>query len=196
MIRLYSVGYVGNLGTSVLIEKKQADLIKYFNYEFIAQVQSELDTSLSKGGLSPSLIMPDNNVVDAEEIGKGGILTALWKICDRNKWGLRYSLKKIPILQGTIEIANYFDINPYKLLTKNSFLIATEDDDEKRKCDTMSNESYFHFSENIEVMAEIGEVVKWKKRVRIDGESEAFLTKDFKDEIDKILINYTRKMYD
>ena len=196
MIRLYSVGYVGNLGTSVLIEKKQADLIKYFNYEFIAQVQSELDTSLSKGGLSPSLIMPDNNVVDAEEIGKGGILTALWKICDRNKWGLRYSLKKIPILQGTIEIANYFDINPYKLLTKNSFLIATEDDDEKRNCDTMSNESYFHFSENIEVMAEIGEVVKWKKRVRIDGESEAFLTKDFKDEIDKILINYTRKMYD
>lgn len=196
MIRLYSVGYVGNLGTSVLIEKKQADLIKYFNYEFIAQVQSELDTSLSKGGLSPSLIMPDNNVVDAEEIGKGGILTALWKICDRNKWGLRYSLKKIPILQGTIEIANYFDINPYKLLTKNSFLIATEDGDEKRNCDTMSDECYFRFGENIEVMAEIGEVVKGKKRVRIDGESEAFLTKDFKDEIDKILINYTRKMYD
>ncbi len=39
----------------------------------------------------------------------------------------------------------------------------------------------------------IGEIVNTKKRVRIDGEAEAFLTKDYKDEIDKIINKYTKK---
>ena len=39
---------------------------------------------------------------------------------------------------------------------------------------------------------EIGEIRNTKKRVRIDGESEAFLTKDYKDEIDIILPKYTK----
>ena len=201
MIKLYVSGYVGNLGTKVLIEEKQEELIKQFNLEFITHLNKQIDESLSKDGFNPSLIMSycdpivrasftspyskgepnqkcrgeacEPEVEDFEQIGKGGILAALWKLCDRNKWGLKYSLRKIPILQGTIEIANYFDINPYRLLTSNTAIIACRGE--------------FH-----EPLYEIGDITNEKQRVRIDGEAEAFLTKDFKDEIDKVIPNYIK----
>ena len=192
MVKLYVSGFVGNLGTKVLIEEKQDELVKQFNQEFITHIKNQIEESLSKDGFNPSLIMPyrrgevnecrgehcEPAVIDYEQIGKGGILTALWKLCDRNKWGLKYSLRKIPILQGTIEIANYFDLNPYRLLTNNAFIIA---------CEFVGGE--FH-----EPLYEIGDITNEKKRVRIDGEAEAFLTKDYKDEIDKVIPNYIKKM--
>lgn len=183
MIKLYVLGFVGNLGTKVLIDKKRDELVKHFNSEFILHVENELEQVLSEDGVNPSLIMPKcmselcepgSSVVDIEQIGKGGILASLWKICDRNKWGLRYNLRQIPILQGTVEIANHFDINPYRLLTNNAFLVA---------CRGELHES---------AIAYIGDITNEKKRIRIDGEAEAFLTKDYKDEIDKIIPNYTK----
>ena len=191
MIKLYVSGFVGNLGTKVLIEEKQEELVRQFNQEFITHIEKQIEESLSKDGFNPSLIMsyrrgehcePDELcVVDFEPIAKGGILAALWKLCDRNKWGLKYSLRKIPILQGTIEIANYFDLNPYRLLTDKAFIIACSDE-----CDCAGE---FH-----DPLYEIGDITNEKKRVRIDGEAEAFLTKDFKDEIDKVIPNFIKKM--
>lgn len=203
MIKLYVIGFVGNLGTKVLIEEKLDDLIRQFSKEFIVHVKNQIEESLIEDGFNPSLIMQNSrdehsklvnhNILDVEEIGKGGVLTALWKICDRNKWGLKYSLRKIPILQGTIEIANYFDINPYRLLTRNSYIAAIAD--EQTNC---SNEYVgFRMGELQEPqLAYVGDITNEKKRVRIDGEAEAFLTKDYKDEIDKILHNYTKEKYE
>lgn len=204
MIKLYVSGYVGNLGTKVLIDEKQDELVKQFNHEFITHIKNQIELSLSEGGFNPSLIMssrgdevsicrgeqcePNNlKIVDSEPIGKGGILTALWKLCDRNKWGLRYSLREIPILQGTVEIANHFDLNPYRLLTKNSYIVACESVGD----DVLSS----HVGADTirpQYLTYIGDITNTKKRVRIDGEAEAFLTKDFKDEIDKVIPNYTK----
>ena len=36
-------------------------------------------------------------------------------------------MKKIPIRQETVEICEYFDVNPYKILSGGCLLIATED---------------------------------------------------------------------
>ena len=232
MIKLYVFGYVGNLGTKVLIEEKQDELVKQFNQEFITHIKNQIEESLSKDGFNPSLIMSscrtefhessvgadiirpqcrgevnecrgehcEPTVIDYEQIGKGGILAALWKLCDRNKWGLKYSLRKIPILQGTIEIANYFDLNPYRLLTDKAFIIACSDECDCRgrhsvvlcrgeACEPKDCTGEFH-----EPLCEIGDITNEKKRVRIDGEAEAFLTKDYKDEIDKVIPNYIKKM--
>ena len=204
---MYVSGYVGNLGTKVLIDEKQDELVRQFNQEFISHIKNQIEESLFEDGFNPSLIMSARSgetnirrgehcepasceVVDWEAIGKGGILTSLWKLCDRNKWGLKYSLRKIPILQGTIEIANYFDINPYRLLTNNAFIIACRDECDCRgeHCEPKDCTGEFH-----EPLYEIGDITNEKKRVRIDGEAEAFLTKDYKDEIDKVIPNYTKR---
>ena len=199
MIKLYVSGFVGNLGTKILIEEKQEELVRQFNQEFITHIKNQIEESLSKDGFNPSLIMSyrrgevnecrdehcEPAVIDYEQIGKGGILTALWKLCDRNKWGLKYSLRKIPILQGTIEIANYFDLNPYRLLTDKVFIIACEfvGDDILPSCvgaDIIRPQCRGEFHEPF---SEIGDITNERKRVRIDGDAEAFLTKDYKDEI-------------
>lgn len=215
MIKLYVSGFVGNLGTKVLIEEKQEELVRQFNQEFITHIKNQIEESLSKDGFNPSLIMSyceqivgasftspycrgehcEPAVIDYEQIGKGGILTALWKLCDRNKWGLKYSLRKIPILQGTIEIANYFDLNPYRLLTDNVFITACEfvgADIIRPQCRGEACEPKDCTGEFHEPFSEIGDITNVRKRVRIDGEAEAFLTKDYKDEINKVIPNYTK----
>ena len=201
MIKLYVSGFVGNLGTKVLIDKKQDDLVRQFNQEFIAHLKNQIEESLSKDGFNPSLIMSscEPHIVDCEIIGKGGVLASLWKLCERNKWGLRYSLRRIPILQGTVEIANYFDINPYRLLTKNSFIVAIKDE-QNNSNDKLIVASAGELCELQSCMGElcepqltyIGDITNERKRIRIDGEVEAFLTKDFKDEIDKVIPNYVK----
>lgn len=183
MNKVFICGFVGNLGTKVLLEHKFDELASHFNKQYLQALSEELDKTV-KDGFIPSLSILDNKVVDIEEISKGGALTSLWKLCDRNHWGLTYNLRKIPILQGTIEIANFYDLNPYRLLSQNVKLLVldVEEDDIIEDC----IENGFSY---------IGDIINSKKRVRIDGESEAFLTKDYKDEIDKILPRYTNKTF-
>ena len=184
MALVYIKGFVGNLGTKVLIENKYDELSEYFNAEFLKKILCDLN-----GGVNPPLFMGDSNIedkstnriIDRENIARGGLLTALWKICDRTKCGLRYTLSKVPILQGTIEISNYFDLNPYRLLTSNSEILlvddSIEDDDINKK---------------VAYGSLIGHTTKDKKRVRIDNEIESFLTKDYKDEIDRIIPGFIK----
>ena len=188
MHKIYVKGYVGDFGTKVLIEKKYDELLKHFSKFYLDDLINNLNSSI-KGGEIPSLNLL--NISDKENIDKGGVLTALWKLCDRNKWGLRFSLNKIPIMQGTIEISNFFDINPYRLLTSNSEIIAIDENESEKVLNVINNEEYLYNTFYIPFI-EIGETNKLKKRVRIDGEAEAFLTKDFKDEIDKIIYRYTK----
>lgn len=166
MYNVYVTNYVGNEGTKALIELKRETLENHFSKDYLMSILEKI-----KDGIKPSLFI--NNIYDKEEIGKGGFLTALWKILDRDKLGVRYDLSKVPILQGTIEISNFFDINPYRLFTKDSYIILSELDLPYYK---------------------IGETNDKKQRVRVDGETEAFLTKDYKDEIDKIIKNYTKNV--
>lgn len=57
MIKLYVSGYVGNLGTKVLIDEKQDELVKQFNHEFITRIKNQIEETTSKDGFNPSLIM-------------------------------------------------------------------------------------------------------------------------------------------
>lgn len=177
MYNVYVKGFVGNLGTKVLIENKFDDLSKHYSEKYL-QLLNNLLSDIMKDGDNPSLTILDG-IVDKEKVSKGGILSALWKICERNKWGLSFSLRDIPILQGTVEIANYFNLNPYRLLSDNVYILVSDIDFDDTIYDDMNK---------------IGEIKNTKKRVRIDGESEAFLTKDYKDEIDKIIPKYTKRL--
>lgn len=57
---------------------------------------------------------------------RGGIFGALWETAEQSKVGLEIDLKKIPIRQETVEICEYFDVNPYYLCSEGSLLIGTD----------------------------------------------------------------------
>ncbi len=58
---------------------------------------------------------------------RGGVFGALWELGQCSGVGLEIDLKKIPIRQETIEICEFFDLNPYKLLSGGSLLLAAAD---------------------------------------------------------------------
>ena len=60
------------------------------------------------------------------DVTAGGILGALWELAEASGVGLDITLKKIPIRQETVEICEFFDINPYQLASGGSFLMLTE----------------------------------------------------------------------
>ena len=61
------------------------------------------------------------------DVSEGGIFAALWELAESAGVGLEIDIKKIPIKQETVEICEFFDINPYKIVSGGCLLIATED---------------------------------------------------------------------
>ena len=52
-------------------------------------------------------------VAAIHDASQGGIFGALWDMAEASGIGLDIDLKKLPIRQDTIEISEFFDINPY-----------------------------------------------------------------------------------
>lgn len=59
------------------------------------------------------------------DLSQGGIFGALWEMAQRAGVGLEVDLKRIPIRQETVEICEYFDINPYGLYSAGALLVGT-----------------------------------------------------------------------
>ncbi len=57
---------------------------------------------------------------------EGGVFGGLWQLAAENGVGLVADLKRIPVRQETIEVCEYFDLNPYELMAGGSLLILTE----------------------------------------------------------------------
>jgi Hydrogenase maturation factor len=59
-------------------------------------------------------------------LGEGGIYAALWQMADTLGVGLVIEGDKILIRQETIEICEYFNLNPYQIASEGSVLMLTE----------------------------------------------------------------------
>ena len=56
---------------------------------------------------------------------EGGVFGSLWELAAANGVGLVADLKRIPVRQETIEVCEFFDLNPYELSAGGSLLIVT-----------------------------------------------------------------------
>ena len=63
------------------------------------------------------------------DLSEGGIYAALWRLSVKTRRGLRVDMAALPLLQETIELANYYDIDPYKMRSAGSLLAVTADAD-------------------------------------------------------------------
>ena len=178
---LYSVGETGNLGTFLLSKNKYEELIKFFPKDYVDNILLHFDEKCDI----------DNKLLDNEFISKyavvssGGVLASLWDLCEELSMGLEFSLKLFPISQYTIEVCNYFDLNPYRLLCNNVYLIAS---DKPIEC-------FKYLNSNFKYVSYVGEFNNSKKRIRTDLENISFLTKDHKDELIKIFPKSFLKSY-
>lgn len=61
------------------------------------------------------------------DISTGGVFGALWELGEGAGCGLQVQLRSIPIRQETVEICEFFDLNPYMTLGGGSALAIAED---------------------------------------------------------------------
>ena len=98
---------------------------------------------------------------------------ALWELGQCSGVGLEIDLKKIPIRQETIEICEFFDLNPYKLLSGGSLLLAAAD----------GNALVHAIRQAGGEAVIIGRTIDSNDRVLINGEERRFLETTQTDEL-------------
>lgn len=118
-----------------------------------------------------------SNVSAMQAVREGGIFNGLWEFADRNGVGLVIDLKKIPVKQETIEVCEFYDINPYKLLSGGSLLIAT---DNGMKLVSELEEMGIH-------AAVIGKTTDNNDRIINNDEDQRFLERTGEDEYYKVM---------
>ena len=111
-------------GTAILAREKEEDLRTRYAQPFIdnAKVFGQMMSILPEAAVAVK-----SGASAMHDVSEGGIFGALWELAESAGVGLEIDLKKIPIRQETIEICEFFDVNPYKLLSGGCLLIATED---------------------------------------------------------------------
>ena len=164
--------YIGLEGTSILA-KSYPELLEKFPQTFIRNAAA-LDRCLS---VVPEAVVAVKTGVSAmHDITEGGIFGALWEMAEGSRVGLEVDLKKIPIRQETVEICNYFDLNPYLLMSSGSMLMVTDKGPELVKN---------LIKENIQA-AIIGKITSGNDRVIWNDDEKRFLEPPKSDELYKV----------
>lgn len=111
-------------GTFELASRKGEQLLSRFPSvmiqdaaEFERYMSTEREYQIS-GGYGAVAIYP---------LGKGGILNGLWNMLEQMEAGMEIDLRKIPIRQESVEICEFFDLNPYYTDSIGALLVAVDD---------------------------------------------------------------------
>ncbi len=168
--------WAGLKGSSLIAAEKEEELLTYFPRSFIDTVKG-FDRYISTE--EEKKIIGEFEVSAFCEAGEGGVYGALWDLAEETGTGIDVYLRDIPVKQETIEIANYFDFDPYLLLSEGTVIIITENGYALTKA----------LTENGINAAVIGTVTDSNDRVVINKGIRRFLSPRYKDELYKIIGN-------
>ena len=122
-------------------------------------------------------IAVDCGVTAMHDITEGGVFGALWEMASGAGVGLEVDMKKIPIRQETVEICEYFGLNPYQIMSSGSMMIVTDQGHELvRRLE----------AEGIHGTV-IGRTTGGNDRILRNGEDVRYLDKPQPDELYKVL---------
>ncbi len=116
--------WIGLEGTSIIAKDHEEELLTRLPQSLIDKAKA-FDQYISV--LPESRIAVEHGVAAMHDVTEGGIFGALWEMGEASGVGLDIDLKAIPVKQETIEVCEFFGINPYELISSGSMLIATAD---------------------------------------------------------------------
>lgn len=116
-------GWVGLEGMLRIVGEKESELRQRFTPAFIQQIKSYENEIC---GLDKIRAAGNEGISVVRQISEGGIFAALWELASETELGLDLDLKKFAIRQETIEICEFYRLNPYQLTSNGSFLMLAE----------------------------------------------------------------------
>ena len=181
--------WIGLEGTSILAKEKEEELLTKLPASIVERAKnfdsllSVLKEGIVGGRLQVAAMQREAEVavqagVSAmHDVTEGGIFGALWEVGVASNVGLEIDLKAIPIKQETVEICEYFDINPYQLISSGSMLMVAAD----------GNELVESLAKEGVPATVIGKVIAGNDRVIVRDEERRFLEPPKADELYKVL---------
>ena len=162
--------WIGLEGTSIIATEFEKELKKRLPVSIVDE-SKKFASLLSV--VKDSRVAMQVGVSAMHDVTEGGIFGALWEMAEASGVGLCVDLKKIPIRQETIEICEFFNLNPYQLISSGSMLIGT--DHGSQLVDALAKEGIH--------AAVIGKAVEGNDRVIFNDGEKRFLEPPKADEL-------------
>lgn len=169
------VKWIGMEGMLRIADEKGDELRQRFAPVFIRQIKSRRRELFAGKEIE---IARRVGVSSVRQITEGGILAALWDLAKDTGLGLDLDMKRISVLQETIEVCEQYRINPYQLTSAGSFLMVTADG--KALTDALGKNQIHG--------AAIGRLTAGNDKIIHNGEDVRYLDRPAPDEIYKILM--------
>lgn len=166
--------YCGLGGTALLAGHFREELEERYPQRFIAHA-AELFTEAE--GNEEAYLAAAEGAVYLHAAAEGGVFGALWELAEYAECGLEIELRAIPILQETVEVCEYFDVNPYQLRCEGCFLFLTERG--SRLCERLAEKGI--------PAAVIGTTVPGLDRAVRNGEEVRYLEPNRVEEYERVM---------
>ena len=176
---IVAAGFAGMAGTLAIVREKREELEQYFSSSYIETIynkkKEESDRNLEQ--------WKEFGATEWEPAGEGGKLTALWNLSGAYGVGIEFTLRQIPVKQETIEICEYYDLNPYRLYSEGCVLLIANHGG--RLTERLKREGIFSVV--------IGKVNEGAKMEILMEEGAACLDRPQKDELEKVIPGYFQR---
>lgn len=166
--------YAGLEGTAIIAHDKEDELLKCLDREVIERAKKFIEyISVVKEGV----IAGKFGATSMHDATEGGVLGAIWEISEASGKGVWVDKGKIPITDETKKIAEFYGINPLKLISSGCLLITCEDG--HALADQLAG---FGIKATV-----IGKVTKDKKKILQTGTYTEEILQPVSDELYKVI---------
>lgn len=166
--------WAGLEGTAIIAAAKEEELKTKYSASFLEGAKEMIEYI---SVVPEAMVARAVGVTSMHDVTEGGIFGALWEIGAASKVGLEVDLKKVLLKQETVEICEFYDINPYMLISSGCMLIITDKANllvDKLKAVGIAS-------------AVIGRIIEGNDRVIINEEERRFLEPPKSDELYKVM---------
>ncbi len=166
--------WAGLEGTAIIAAAKEEQLRTKYNQSFLDGAKQLIDFI---SVVPEARIARECGVTSMHDVTEGGIFGALWEIGAASKVGLEVDLRKILLKQETVEICEFYDINPYMLISSGCMLMITD----------QANYLVERLKAAGIAAAVIGRITQGNDRIIINEEERRFLEPPKSDELYKVM---------
>lgn len=163
------VGSIAVGSTAVLSRVYQKKLLEKYSAKFVNDclaIEQMMDIRQYM-----DIVIPQSKYLHA--VTDTGVFGAIWEIASMSNIGIEVDIKKIPVWQETVEIAEFFDANPYLMDGTGALLVVCEHGEELAK--SLTDNGFF--------ADVIGKTTDSKDRVVINGDEKRYLEPPRGDEL-------------
>lgn len=166
-------GYAGLEGTLRILGETREKLEQRFVSAFLDRTETMTDQLVRTDQLLK--ICECDGTAQVRHMGSGGILAALWELADTVQTGFEIDMSHITLKQETVEICEFYRLNPYLMTSAGSYLILTEE-----------AEAVIHALEETGARTvRLGTVTDGNARIIRNGEDVRYLDRPATDELER-----------